>query len=514
MPFIPHTPESLLPRSDSKNPATTCKGITSNGRPCRRTLAAASNSPSLSPNAKRGVLAVLPDVDEDHEGAAAFFCWQHKDQAEVLADTGNSRRTQVLELKERSSIDTLIDRLGVLEVQKKERPSIRKQKNKDGIHQVRRATLPKQWRDVPGPLMSVPEDPFSEKPVHGRPPRPKQQRVRTGGPTFSLSLFCCIGSVDPEDVPPAPIRHQNPSAIAQKSYSPKSTLPHGIQPVSQRPQPSPGEFSKQSAHLVSRPPLISNFANPVSDRPSSSQTHALLSLIPRTLTPSTTSTLLAELAKPLPPTSAPGYIYIFWLTPATAAPPSPTLTSSLLAPPTPADSRQPNTRAPGGYFTKLGSRMDELGKESTILLKIGRASNVHRRMNQWSRQCGHDLSLIRWYPYQPTSASNPPSPLPSPPSKPQSAPLYPILPSTSSSTPQSAPVSPSPQPHKVPHVSRVERLIHLELQEKRVKRLCAGCGKEHREWFEIEASKREVRKVDEIVRRWVGWGERQEGGSG
>jgi len=33
------------------------------------------------------------------------------------------------------------------------------------------------------------------------------------------------------------------------------------------------------------------------------------------------------------------------------------------------------------------------------------------------------------------------------------------------------------------------------------------CGREHKEWFEVEASREGVRGVDEVVRRWVGWGE-------
>ena len=68
--------------------------------------------------------------------------------------------------------------------------------------------------------------------------------------------------------------------------------------------------------------------------------------------------------------------------------------------------------------------------------------------------------------------------------------------------------------HKVPNVKRVERLIHLELAEQQVKRQCAACGKEHREWFEVEASQAGVRGVDEVVRRWVGWSESQGLGGG
>lgn len=39
-----------------------------------------------------------------------------------------------------------------------------------------------------------------------------------------------------------------------------------------------------------------------------------------------------------------------------------------------------------------------------------------------------------------------------------------------------------------------------------------ACGREHREWFEVEGvregSREGVREVDEVVRRWVGWSER------
>lgn len=56
----------------------------------------------------------------------------------------------------------------------------------------------------------------------------------------------------------------------------------------------------------------------------------------------------------------------------------------------------------------------------------------------------------------------------------------------------------------------MERLIHIELNGKRAvgSGKCRVCGREHREWFEVEASRDGVKAVDEVVRRWVGWGER------
>lgn len=60
---------------------------------------------------------------------------------------------------------------------------------------------------------------------------------------------------------------------------------------------------------------------------------------------------------------------------------------------------------------------------------------------------------------------------------------------------------------KVPHAHRVERLIHLELADQRVIKQCDACGKSHKEWFEVEATKEGVKKVDEVVKRWVEWAE-------
>lgn len=121
-----------------------------------------------------------------------------------------------------------------------------------------------------------------------------------------------------------------------------------------------------------------------------------------------------------------------------------------------------------------------------ILLKIGRAQNVQRRLNQWTRQCGYNLSLIRYYPYHPTASD------------------------TDVNVDESLGVSPR-TPRRVPNAHKVERLIHIELNGKRAKggEKCGVCGREHREWFEVEASREGVKAVDEVVRRWVKWGERE-----
>lgn len=489
MPFFPHTPESLIRRSDSKNPATTCKGLTSSGRPCRRSLAVSPHSsPSPASKGRNGVLAVIPDVDDEHDGAVAFFCWQHQEQAESLGDQAANGRTDVVELKERTSIDTLIDRLGVLEVQ--EEDSKKKRKSGNGGKPLRRETLPKGWHGIPGPLMAVPEDFMaanqhstrSSRPPHQRPRKPKTE------PTVNFSFFCC-GSAPDIDALPAP-RIRGPPAPEMSQQRPSSQVPVKYPPPNHSSfTPAPRTPTRPRIHSQTSPPLPSG---------PPSQTPTLLSLIPPSLSPQTTSLLLAELAKPLPPSSDPGYIYMFWLTPdstpdSTPAP-SQADASSLLN----------GSVSPRRPPSDILNRLPRAAGADTILLKIGRASNVQRRLNEWTRQCNHHLSLIRYYPYHPSSSSASPSPLPSPPARPSSI-------RTLSTPPLATGPAGMPPPRKVPHAHRVERLIHLELAAQRVKRRCAGCGVEHREWFEVAASRAGVAGVDAVVRRWVGWGEGQGG---
>lgn len=130
-------------------------------------------------------------------------------------------------------------------------------------------------------------------------------------------------------------------------------------------------------------------------------------------------------------------------------------------------------------YMNEGSNDRAIGKPSSnkkILLKIGRATNVQRRLNEWNRQCGYNLSLIRYYPYVPSG-------------------------------------TPSSEPRKVPHSHKVERLVHLELDGLGLRvaerEKCEACGKEHKEWFEVDASRKAVEEVDDIIRRWADWDETQ-----
>jgi T5orf172 domain len=415
MPYIPHTPESLLPRSDSKNPAVTCSGLTSNGRPCRRAI---SKSPDSSPSpSPRRTLSTPPLPNPQ------VFCWQHKDQADVRT-TASPQRLQSATIRERTSIDTLVDRLGLLEVeQKKERKRHRK---------------PVSPKDPEKASQRI--DNVSQRPERPR-PRPKAQS--------NLGLYCCIGVADESNRAPRPVNHR-------PSRRTTATIP-----------------AEQRSKLPSQRPSIA--------RDPSSRTGEFLSLIPTSASPQVTALLLAELAKPVSDADDEGYIYMFWLTPESVPAPPPSETaSSLLAPP----SRPvPGQRRTSDVLNTFASKVPNTQDKKTILLKIGRAQNVQRRLNQWTRQCGYNLSLIRYYPYHPTTLSD----------------------TSLNEIPRT--------PRKVPNAHKVERLIHIELNAKRAERSgkCGVCGREHREWFEVDASKDGVKAVDEVVRRWVEWGERDAG---
>ncbi|TVY13701.1 hypothetical protein LARI1_G009619 [Lachnellula arida] len=398
MPFIPHTPESLLPRSDSKNPAFTCGGLTSNGRPCRRALSRTpQSSPSPSPRAP----------------SAEAFCWQHRDQASIHIPSPQRPGP----IRERSSIDTLVDRLNLLEVQEKKEP--------------RRTSQP-------GAEKNPKTRPEKRRPDDRRKQQPKQS---------SLALFCCFAT--PTENTKAPRPHKSNGGPPPK----RSTIPANVQ-------------HKQRLH---RPPIA---------RDPSSRTGEFMSLIPPSTPPHTAGLLLAELAKPFSELDDEGFIYMFWLTPEglPAEPPS-RAASTLLAPP----SRPvPGHRRTSDVLNTFASTVPNSSNKKTMLLKIGRAQNVQRRLNQWTRQCGYNVSLIRYYPYHPspsgTSVNKPPR-----------------------------------TPRKVPNVNRVERLIHIELAGKRAQGggKCGACGKEHREWFEVDASRNGVAAVDEVIRRWADWVERE-----
>lgn len=437
MPFIPNTPESLLGRSDSKNPETTCRGITGSGRPCRRPL---TSSPSNTPPVSR---TRIDRLRADDPSDPNLYCWQHKGQASLSARSSPGPRTSTTPILEtRESLDTLIDRLGIVEAQQQS-PSRKNNGRKSG------------WQSVgehKNEKISRPPGSSGHNAPAPRPPRKSKKEA-----TF---CFCFKIPIVEEERParpkPRPLQAETPS-----------TPPTAKLPSNQHLAPSPG----------ARP----GGADSPSSRKSSaySVTSQYMALIPPSASPQTASQLMAELAKPISQQDEPGYIYIFWLTPESQAEAPPAEAArSLLAPPTrPDGGRQRRTSDVLQSFAanKTSDRSSSSSSKKTVLLKIGRASNVQRRLNEWKRQCGYDLSLIRYYPYISTSQ-----------------------PST---------------PRKMPHSHKVERLIHIELAGAGLRvsdrENCDACGRAHREWFEVDASRKGIEMVDEIVRRWSDWDERR-----
>ncbi|KFX97584.1 hypothetical protein O988_04789 [Pseudogymnoascus sp. VKM F-3808] len=434
MPFIPHTPESLIPRSDSRDPTATCCGLTSSGRLCRRAISA--SSPPAIVRLKNPIKDILP---------SDAFCWQHKDQA-TATQGPPPKDAQSSAIRERTSVDTLVDRLGLLEI--KPQKTTAKQRRKSS---------------QPRPVLYESGTHYPEKQQHTN----ANKAPRNTRKQHNVTLLCCVGVADEDPVVARPAQIRNRTSQASRNQ------PSNFQPTIQSPQlPQP---SKQSR---SPRPSTGSRGNPInieSKRPQpargpSSHTQQLLSLIPKAASPQVTSLLLAELSKPPSQLDDEGYIYIFWLTP-TSHPQTPPAEAA------PSLLDYPSRPQPGKRRTSEALQAFSSGTESdarkTILLKIGRASNVQRRLNEWSRQCGYNLSLVRYYPYQPSS------------------------PGVQVGTPR-----------KVPCAHRVERLIHLELSGMRARGGggCESCGREHREWFEVEATREGVRSVDEVVRRWVDWG--------
>lgn len=495
MPFIPNTPESLIRRSDSRNPATTCRGITSTGRPCRRPLAAATAAATTPPRARPGGdrLSASPIVEDDPTNEN-LYCWQHKAQASLSARSSpGPRRPSAGPIEERTSLDTLVDRLGLLE-----------------LEQTKPTRKPKP---KPGPGPASQNETFTSRPQQ----QPQSLKMTRPKPKHTVS-FCFCFTIPVDEAPAQPTRPKPRPLQPTTSASISAQHSRPTRPPASSARPSTPTAAGQAPHHT--------------------PTGRILSLIPPTLPPAVASALLAELAKPISDFDEPGYIYMFWLTPETATEaPSESAARSLLVPPDRDRAMRRGERRPSDVLaafatadasgsgrrasTTGGSRSDGAEQRKTILLKIGRATNVQRRLNEWTRQCGYNLSLIRFYPYIPSSAA--PSPSPSPNTSPSHS---------RQSVPQhskhrkhhhehqhsgSSQVSLDQQlPRKMPHSHKVERLIHLELtglglrvagREGCDSTKCNACGKEHREWFEVEASRAAVRRVDEVIRRWVDWDE-------
>lgn len=420
MPLIPYTPESLLPRrSDSKNPDTTCKGLCASGRPCRRSLTTPSKA--LADPFDTSYASGGESTSRDDDSASKSFCWQHKNQA---PQTSPKHVTTSSSHIQRSSIDTLVDRLGAINL---------KDSSVVGCNEPRRSVQPSTGT-------------FAGDASTSREPQTSRTRRKHG---FWSSL-CCVSEQDDGDYLEI-VRHRkriqpssNKAEMVMANVPPANTIRFTPEQTSR--YHSALDTKRTSVDIQSSPPDTN-----------------LPSSIPHTLSLAARTALEKELQKPISNTDVEGYIYMFWLTDSNSEAPSPTAISSVLS-------------SPGmtGH-NPLKELTTATGQGKTILLKIGRTSNVHRRMSEWSRQCNYNLTLIRFYPY---------------------------VPGLSSGTGSPASI------RQVACSKRVERLIHIELADQRVQQgKCMVCQKDHREWFEVDASRKGLRAVDEVIRRWVKWAE-------
>lgn len=486
MSFNNRTPESLVLRSDSKNPATTCRGITSNGRPCRRALAPQKST--LGAASHHGLI-----------DATALYCWQHRDQVQSanIDDSVSGGRGSVrpAPIQERTSIDSLVGRLGIMSVTETPERKQGSQAAQARYHQHRHS-MKESPSKRPSQQSSSAEHKYSKE-------KPEVRRQKQRG--FWASL-CCTNNTDEDEyleivrhkqrVNP-PVEEKSNSTAVYKNQDKPINLSPGNTTRLNVPQSDP---ASSTVSMPLRKPLAELRPQSVNMRTTSTpDTRHLLSFIPGHLSPQTTSALLSELSKPISPHDEDGYIYIFWLTD-TSTIPSEDTAASLLSPPNARHQRRPSDVMSEYSYTPNSSNQSK----PAIKLKIGRANNVHRRMNEWTRQCGYNLSLVRWYPYvssaRPSPAASPARSAPSP---------YPDLSQRPGGV--AGRTLSDQQVRKVRHAHRVERLIHIELASIRVKKDCGRCGREHKEWFEIEATEIGVKGVDEVIRRWVRWADSAEG---
>ncbi|KAK1964880.1 DUF1766-domain-containing protein [Colletotrichum sublineola] len=423
MGYIANTPEDRLERSDSKDPDTTCKGLTGAGNLCRNPVTPVSGK-KLSPTVK----------EESH------YCHHHRDQAASRSaqSSPGPRLSGRPVLEQRTSIDTLADRLGLVDVGSN---PTKKQKRPQGGR-------PNGGRPEPATAAST------------RPPRKEKEMLHF--------CFCFTIPLDEVQEEPQPAPRPQPRPVQNGGSAPmprpSSQL---LSPSNGRPRPSASSNSRKSSQQPSPQPL------------STSQTAQYLSLIPPSTDPQTASSLMAELARPYGSSEEPGYIYMFWITPTSKKEAAPLQEArSLLAPPSPAATRGAGRqRRSSDVVSAFAKANGGASADNKMLIKIGRAANVQRRMQQWTKQCSYEIEVLRYYPYLPGASA-----------------------------------ASGEQPRMTPHVHRVERLIHIELAGMGLHAgpiSCDGCNQVHREWFEVQTSKKGIGAVDEVIRRWVDWDETQ-----
>ncbi|KAF3907306.1 hypothetical protein ABW21_db0204061 [Orbilia brochopaga] len=364
------------------------------------------------------------------------------------------------------------------------------------------------------------------------PPRPAATSRPKKRPSLLMQLFCCIEEEEdeyttPSSRPQPQVQPTRPPMQQSTAHHPSNFTKYNQAPPSQRPNsaypqatPNAGihtkvqpqaqvqpvyphnihEHSGWDRPLESAEPDLSSESD--SDYDNDPETvvvpniQAITPTLPPHLSSKTRALITSEMDKPISQKDMPGYIYVFLLKDDISAPPStlsadkptrrrknsdgksdPASAALYRAVEDDADDDEDAGRpvSPGGACS--------LKPEKRVLLKIGRAANVQRRLHQWSQQCGYNLQLLRFYPHVPLTDIT--------------------APDRKDSTAEAA----STPGQQVAFAHRVERLIHLELRDEYYNKphVCSTCERVHKEWFSVPANREGVYRVDEVIKRWCQW---------
>ncbi|KAK6353554.1 hypothetical protein TWF696_005517 [Orbilia brochopaga] len=589
MPYVSSTPEvlaaRLIGRADSRNPATTCRGISvSTGKPCRRSIAAKAPKGYKAPAKKEG--------EEGSNPAEDFFCYQHKDQANDTVVLHRSESQRLRRLQGRTSLDTLVEVMLGPDAEDNGTASgasigpdqteviIRRETllNNDEVMVVRKNTVVKKdakivkdavkrgenkkavWEALHGqqqqqqqpaiyenssqvPLSAFPVPPSASARPHGTgqthgtgytngtahppnsypmapPPRPPAAASRPKKkPSLLMQLFCCIEEVEEEYTTPASRPHPQQPQMQDTRPRPSmqqntASYPSNLKKHNQTTQVQPVYPHNIHEHSGWDRPLQTGMEADLSSESDSDYENdpetvvvpniqSITPILPSHLSAKTQELIKTEMDKPISQKDMPGYIYIFLLKDDTSAPPPASVPTAQATNTKPRNnSYSKGDPASAALFRAVDDDDDddagrpispggacELKPEKRVLLKIGRAQNVQRRLHQWSQQCGYNLQLLRYYPYVSISDVSPQN-------------------SDAAGGRKDSAAEPAGTPgQQVAFAHRVERLIHLELRDEYYNKphVCGKCQRVHKEWFAVPGNREGVRRVDEVIKRWCKW---------
>ncbi|KAI5806458.1 meiotically up-regulated gene 113-domain-containing protein [Peziza echinospora] len=474
--YLASTPEAQQAarnRQVSKDSGSVCRGVNvSTGEPCRNKL-------STKPGAATSGLITRID------GQNAFYCWRHKEQAKerVLqhaqaVDTSAAQAVAAAAPRRRASMDGLIERVQAMAITNPnaEAEAVVSSSSRRQSKASRKSVVKVQAQELQNSTeVFVQQQQQATVTVHHHhhfhhdvpPPLPPRSQHKHKVITLLTGLFNRI----PFSASTAAKIQRREHLFLDETTSNLTLAPPPIQPPEEKRRkprtpstPNSGRNNRKdpNQHVSfdsspQGPPLPHMAVDARRPQPSalvnrSRITDSVTSAIPDHLSGPTQQRLRKVTSKPFSASDVPGYIYIFSLT--NDSPNRPGISES--------NSNDPNNSP---------------SANPRVLMKIGRAVNVQSRLRQHEKQCNYDLTLIRYYPHIPSDDSL------------------------------------QVDVRKVPNVHRIERLIHLELQDdakcypQELKHKCNVCHKIHQEWFSIEASDDGVRRLDELVSRWIEWGE-------